>query len=87
MLKNSVRSFGKLNWNTYLYVAFRKNLPYRGHNTNNLVESQFLVLKDSVLNRTKEVNINGLLDRVIKDLDDHYKTKLISVANGRFEGM
>lgn len=51
------------------------------------MEAQFLVLKDTVLNRTKEININGLVDKLTTSLEDHYKTKLISVANGRFEGV
>ena len=36
-------------------LSYRKHLIIRGNNTNNYVESQFLVLKDNVLNRTKEV--------------------------------
>ena len=41
-------------------LCYRKHLLIRGNNTNNPVEAQFLVLKDDILNRTKEVNINGL---------------------------
>lgn len=33
----------------------------------------------------KEVNINALFDKVINELEDHYKTKLISIANGSFD--
>ena len=36
-------------------MSYRKNLRLRGSNTNNYVEAQFLVLKDNILNRTKEV--------------------------------
>ena len=36
-------------------MCYRKDLHLRGNNTNNYVEAQFLVLKDNVLNRTKEV--------------------------------
>ena len=38
-------------------ASFRDHLPLRGNNTNNYVESQFLVLKDNILNRTKEVRV------------------------------
>ena len=36
-------------------LCFRSGLTLRGNNTNNYVEAQFLVLKDNVLNRIKEV--------------------------------
>ena len=68
-------------------TCFRKDIPMRGNNTNNFVEAQFLVLKDNVLNRTKELNINGLIDKLVVDFMDHFKTKLLSVANGRFDGI
>jgi len=68
-------------------MCFRNNLMLRGNNTNNYVEAQFLVLKDNILNRTKEVNINGLLEKLTKDFNNHYKLKLLSVANGRFDGI
>ena len=68
-------------------IYSRKKLMLRGNNTNNYVEAQFLVLKDNVLNRTKEVNINGLVDKLICDFDDHYKTKLLNAASGSFDGI
>ena len=67
-------------------LSCRTNLPIRGNNTNNLVEAQFLVLKDEVLNRTKEININGLLDKLTHEFTDHYKVKLLSVSSGKFDG-
>lgn len=36
-------------------LLYRRGLLTRGNNTNNFVESQFLVLKDNILCRTKEV--------------------------------
>ena len=51
------------------------------------MEAQFLVLKDNTLNRTKEINVNGLLDKLTNDFDDHYKSKLISACNSRFDGI
>lgn len=68
-------------------IFYRKDLCHRGHDTNNLVEAQFLVIKDTVLNRTKEINVNGVIDKLTSGLEDHYKTKLINVANGSFGGV
>ncbi|XP_066933770.1 uncharacterized protein [Clytia hemisphaerica] len=68
-------------------LAYRQNLLTRGNNTNNFVEAQFLVLKDNVLNRTKEININGLIQKLVEDFNDHFKVKLISIANGRYDGV
>nr|XP_047142843.1 uncharacterized protein LOC124817091 [Hydra vulgaris] len=68
-------------------ICFRKNITIRGNNTNNYVEAQFLVLKDNILNRTKEVNVNGLVEKLTQDFNEHYKAKLLSIANGRFDGI
>ena len=68
-------------------LCYRNHLPMRGNNTNNFVEAQFLVLKDNVLNRTREVNVNGLFEKLTGEFIDHYKNKLLSVANGRFDGI
>ena len=46
----SVYEYGK-RW----CLSYRKSLLVRGNHTNNFVEAQFLVLKDNILNRTKEV--------------------------------
>ena len=67
-------------------LCFRTHLPVRGNHTNNFVEAQFLVLKDTILGRVKEYNVVGLLDRITTDLEDHYKTKLLSLADGSFDG-
>ena len=37
-------------------LCFRDNVPNRGHNTNNVVEAAFRVLKDSILNRYVELH-------------------------------
>ena len=50
------------------------------------MEAQFLVLKDDVLNRTKEININSLVDKLRTEFVDHYKIKLLNVASGKFDG-
>jgi hypothetical protein len=56
----------------------------RGNNTNNLCEAQFLVIKDEVLNRQKEVNVVGLVDKFTSDLDQHYSDKVLSVSSGNY---
>ena len=68
-------------------LCFRKELPLRGNNTNNFCEAQFLVIKDDILNRQKEVNVVGLIDKLTNELDAHYKNKLLSVASGKFDGI
>ena len=67
-------------------LGFRSNLRLRGNNTNNAIESQFLVIKDDVLNRTKEVNINALLEKLLNNLENHYQVKLLNIASGKFDG-
>jgi hypothetical protein len=64
-------------------MCYRDELPLRGNNTNNLCEAQFLVIKDEILNRQKEVNIVGLLDKFTTELDQHYCNKLLSVSSGK----
>jgi len=59
----------------------------RGNNTNNPIEAQFLTLKDTILKRTKEVNINGLFEKLAGEFDEHYKVKLLNVASGSFDGV
>lgn len=68
-------------------LCFRTELPVRGNHTNNFAEAQFLVLKDVILQRTKEYNVVGLLDKLTIDLEDHYKNKLLSIADGSFDGV
>ncbi len=64
-------------------MCYRVELPLRGNNTNNLCEAQFLVIKDTILNRQKEVNIVGLMDKLTNELDQHYSNKLLSVSSGK----
>jgi hypothetical protein len=64
-------------------MCYRDELPLRGNNTNNLCEAKFLVIKDEILNRQKEVNIVGLLDKFTTELDQHYCNKLLSVSSGK----
>ena len=68
-------------------LCFRSDLPMSGNNTNNYREAQFLVIKDEVLHRQKEVNVVGLVDKLTTSLEDHYKNKLLSVGSGKFDGV
>ena len=52
------------------------------------MESQFLVIKDIILKRTKpkEYNVVALFMKLTTELENHYKEKLISIADGSFDG-
>ena len=67
--------------------CYRRDQMLRGCHTNNYVEAQFLVLKDTILKRQRQFNINKLLDKIFNDLEEHFKTKLISVADGTYDGI
>ena len=45
-------------------VCYRNNSLLRESNTNNYVEAQFLVIKDSILRRERQFNVNMLLDKL-----------------------
>lgn len=68
-------------------LCYKVNLPLRGNNTNNYCEAQFLVLKDEILQRQKEVNVVGLMDKLTTEFDQHYQNKLLSVASGKYDGI
>ena len=68
-------------------LCFHAELPVRGNHTNNFAEAQFLVLKDTILRRVKEYNVVGLVDKLTVELEDHYKGKLLSIADRSFEGL
>ena len=59
----------------------------RGNNTNNYCEAQFLVLEDEILNRQKEANVVGLMDKFTSVFDNHYCNKLLSVVSEKYEGI
>ena len=59
-------------------------MKIRSNNTDNPVEAQFLVLKDEVLGRKKEVKINGSLEKLVNKFNDHFKIKLLNVSSGKF---
>ena len=68
-------------------VCYRKDSLLRGSNTNNYVVAQFGVLKDGILQRLKEYNINGLFDTIVDLFNQHYVDKLLSVSNCTFDGV
>lgn len=59
----------------------------KGSNTNNYVEAQFLVVRDIILRRQRQYNINQLLDKLIIEFENHFKQRLLRVANGTFDGV
>ena len=79
--------------NNVLYIsgswalAYRSDILVRGNNTNNYVEAQFLVIKDEILNRVKEYNVLGLVDKLTINLEAHYQAKLLSIAEVLFDGI
>ena len=66
-------------------VCYRNNSLLRGSNTNNYVEAQFLVIKDSILRRERQFNVNMLLDKLFSVFEEHFKIKLLSLADGTFD--
>lgn len=55
----------------------------RGHNTNNYSEASIRILKDVVLCRTKAYNAVALAEQIMRDWEDHFKTRLMRHANRR----
>ena len=67
--------------------CFRTKKLIRGLNTNNYIEAQFLVVKDTILRRQRQYNINTLFDKLMVEFEDHFKRRLLSVANGIFDSV
>ena len=68
-------------------VCYRNNSLLRGSNTNNYVEAQFLVIKDLILHCQRQFNVNMLLDKLFSEFEEHFKIKLLSLADGTFDGV
>ena len=68
-------------------ICYRTKLLIRGSNTNNYLESQFLYVKDTLLRRTRLYNVNALIDKIFVDFEKHYQLKLLSIADGTFDGI
>ena len=86
--KNCLKYFEELidirdNW----AKCFRKEQLLRGLHTNNFVEAQFLVVKDTILKRQRQYIINQLLDAIMIEFENHFKQRLLTVANGTFDGV
>ena len=47
-----------------------------------MAESQFLVMKESLLQRVKEYNINALFQKLSVDLEEHYINNLHAISSG-----
>ena len=54
---------------------------------NNYCEAQFLVIKDEILNRQKEVNIVALLDKFTSEFETALPKNLLATASGEFDGI
>ena len=86
---NAVKYFEKLYEDCKDFAhCYRSDLLLRGNQTNNFVESQFLVVKDIILKRTKpkEYNVVALFMKLTTELENHYKEKMLSIADGSFDG-
>ena len=68
-------------------LCYRSGSIIRGSNTNNYVEAQFLIIKDSILKRQRQFNVNMLLDKLFSEFEDHFKVKLLSIADCTFDGI
>ena len=67
-------------------LPYRKTSLTRGNHTNNTVESQFLVFKDTLL-QLNTIQILYLINLLMSyELMEHYQNKLLSVASGSFDG-
>jgi hypothetical protein len=88
----ALKSFG--NFLKYLQQCFarkidwcfanRKSVINRSHNTNNLAETNFRLIKDIILGRLKAPNaVSLLLSFICFEFDDYYCRRLTDVAFGR----
>ena len=57
-------------------------LTIRGNHTSNHCESNFLILKDTILQRVKNYNVTGLIDCLIINFNNNFKNKLLRIASG-----
>ena len=61
---------------------FRKDVVYRGHDTDNFSEASIRILKDIVLCRTKAYNACALADFVARVWEEYYKKRILHYAYG-----
>ena len=48
-------------------------------------KAQFLVVKDTILRRQRQYKINMFFDKLMAEFEDHFKRRLLSVADGTFD--
>ena len=65
--------------------CFRSEKLIRGLNTNNYIEAQSLVVKDTILRRQCQYNINMLFHKLMVEFKNHFKRRILSVADGTFD--
>jgi len=61
----------------------RQELPTRGNNTNNTIESAFRVLKDKVFDRTRAYSVPQLFQFVTESLDSYFASTILTRISGR----
>lgn len=61
----------------------RQQLPTRGNNTNNTIESAFRVLKDKVFDRTRAYSVPQLFHYVTDCVDSYYSSRILTAITGR----
>ena len=52
-----------------------------------LINKSVLVLKDTILRRTRQFYVNALLQKLSLDFEEHFKIRLLSIADGSFDGI
>ena len=62
-------------------ISNRQDLPVRGNMTNHFCEAAMRVLKDQILHRTKEFNVQQLLDFIMSRMEAYYQRRCLYVAN------
>ena len=45
------------------------------------------IIKDNISRRQRQYNINMLFDKLMVDFEDHFNLRLLSVADGTFDGV
>ena len=66
-------------------ICFWNEELTRGSNTSYYVQARFLVMKDYLLKKQSQFNINKLFDKVTNKFEDHHKGCLLYVADGTFD--
>ena len=62
-------------------ITYCQDLPVRGNMTNNFCEAAMRVLKDQILHRTKEFNVQKLFDFILSRMEGYYQRRCLYVTN------